>query len=158
MGELLWWSHIFWKRNKHTVFWSSIVRNHEVSLQRFDSNSFLSFAGLVSFFPVPSAEVDSKRKKKVQQECVSLIAQQPDSQTSEVVRAPFRFPTPDVWESGYTTNQHKIVWFKKKKNQVRETTAVPSIFLPPVTPSRLWRLCSQAEESQRGKRVKERNA
>ena len=27
------------------------------------------------FFPVPSTEVDSKRKKKVQQECVSLIAQ-----------------------------------------------------------------------------------
>ena len=83
------------------------------------------------FFPVPSAEVDSKRKKKVQQECVSLIAQQPDSQTSEVVRAPFRFPTPDVWESGYTTNQHKIVWFNKMKSQVRETTAVSSIFLPP---------------------------
>ena len=40
-----------------------------------DSNSSLSFAGLISFFPVPSAEVDSKRKKKVQQECVSLIAQ-----------------------------------------------------------------------------------
>ena len=51
VGELLWWGYnVFWKRNKHTVFWSSIVRNHEVSLQRFDSNSFLSFAGLFSFF------------------------------------------------------------------------------------------------------------
>ena len=31
-------------------FLSSIVRNHEVSLERYDSNSLLSFAGQFSFF------------------------------------------------------------------------------------------------------------
>ena len=86
----------YFENGINTQFFDPPSSETTKSLYKDDSDSLLSFAGLVSFFPVPSAEVDSKRKKKVQQECVSLIAQQPDSQTSEVVRAPFRFPTPDV--------------------------------------------------------------
>ena len=48
----------YFERGINTEFFlSSIVRNHEVSLQRYDSNSLLSFAGLFSFFPVPSLDV-----------------------------------------------------------------------------------------------------
>ena len=66
---------IYFENGINTQFFDPLSSETTKSLYKDDSNSLLSFAGLVSFFPVPSAEVDSKRKKKVQQECVSLIAQ-----------------------------------------------------------------------------------
>ena len=49
VGELLWWSNIFWKRNIHTVFWFSIVRNQKVSLQRW-FKFIAQFCWSVQFF------------------------------------------------------------------------------------------------------------
>ena len=71
VGELLWWGHICWKRNKHTVF----VILHRQKPRSLFYKDMIQIHCSVLLFPVPSAEIDSKRKRKVQQECVSLIAQ-----------------------------------------------------------------------------------
>ena len=66
-----------------------------------------------------------------------------------------------VWLHNY--KWHITVWFNKMKSQVTETTAVPSIFLSPVTltptpppqKKKLWRVRSKEKRSKGKTRPKE---
>ena len=80
MGELFWWGQRFWKRNKHAVSLSSIVKNHEVLLQkRRDLNSMLSLAGLFSF------SRNSSIKESITRVCTFILIAQLMAHNSSVL-------------------------------------------------------------------------